>query len=158
VSFSPAGNVFEKIFRVGEADLIVEYYTRDRTRKIEEETVLNIEQDLYDLTYKKSTIVSFQNQLDVHIDREKLLLYDVNYDHIYRVLRTAFKENRFATLRSHQEYLPITLGSEEKTIMEVLNETLIDVSVDNKGRKSQLALSTFVEITSTDDLKTIVAG
>ncbi len=158
VSFKPAGTIFEKIFTVGEADLIIEYYSRDRSKTIDEETVTDIKKDLYDLTYQNPTIVSFQNQLNLHINREKLLLYKVAYDNVYRTLRTAFKENRFATLRSQQEYLPITLGGDVRTVNEILEETLIEVSEESNGRKNQLALSTFVDISPSEDLKTIVSG
>lgn len=158
ISFAPSGTIFERIFTIGEADLVVEYYTRDKTKVIDRETVSSIERELYDWTSSQPAVVSFQNQLNLFINREKLLLYNVSYDHVYRALRTAFKENRFATLRSQQEYLPITLGGGEKTVEEVLHETLIDVSTDRDGRKNQLTLSTFVDITPAEDLKTIVAG
>ncbi len=158
VSFSPAGTIFEKIFTIGEAELIVEYYPKDHTQGISKSTVLNIKKDLYSLSGKHPVIVSFQDQLNLFIDREKLLLYKVNYDLIHKTLRTAFKENRFATLRSQQEYLPITLSGENKTVEEVLNETLIEVSTHSDGRKNQLALSTFVDILPDEDLKTIIAG
>ena len=158
VSFAPSGTIFEKIFSIGEADLVVEYYTRDRTKKIDEETVVTIEKELYDLTEKNPSIVSFQDELNLYINREKLLLYNVPYNNVYKTLRTAFKENRFATLRSQQEYLPIILASEDKTIEEILQKTLIDISANKDGRKNQLSLATFVDVTPAEDLKTIVAG
>lgn len=158
ISFAPAGTIFEKIFTVGEAELIVEYYARDRTKEIDKEVVADIENNLYKLTNKHPSIISFQNQFNLFINREKLLLYNVAYNHVYQSLRTAFKENRFATLRSQQEYLPITLGNEGKTINKILQETLIDISIDSNGRKNQLTLSTFVDIIPSEDFKTIIAG
>jgi multidrug efflux pump subunit AcrB len=101
---------------------------------------------------------SFQNQLNLRIDREKLLLYNVPYDLVYRTLRTAFKENQFATLRSQQQYLPVIMGDEEKTVREIIERTLIETSVNANGTRNQMALSTFVSLTPTEDLKTIVAG
>lgn len=77
---------------------------------------------------------------------------------VYRTLRTAFKENQFATLRSQQQYLPILLGGEEKTITEVINNTLVEISTNNDETKNKVALSTFVTATPTEDLKTIIAG
>lgn len=158
VSFAPAGTIFEKIFTVGEADLIVEYYSRDKTRAVDEQTVRNIGENMYNLTKEIPTLVSFQNQLNLHINREKLLLYNVSYSDVQRALRVAFKENQFAVLRSQQEYLPIAIGSDSKAVADVLRETLIDVSIDSDGRRNQQALSTFVDISSSKDLKTIVAG
>ena len=37
--------------------------------------------------------VAFDNQLNISVDRQKLLLYNVNYNEVYRLLKTAFKEN-----------------------------------------------------------------
>jgi len=158
ISFSPVGTIFEKIFTTGEAELVVEYYTKDKTKKIDAETILSIEEKLKNTTGEAPIGTSFQNQINLHIDREKLLLYNVPYDLIYRTLRTAFKENQFATLRSQQQYLPILLGDDEKTITEIINNTLVETSSNSDGTKNKMALSSFVTATPTDDLKTIVAG
>lgn len=158
ITFSPVGNIFEKIFTTGEADLVVEYYSTDKTRNIDAETILAIEKNLKDITGEAPVGNSFQNQINLRIDREKLLLYNVHYDLVYRTLRTAFKENQFATLRSQQQYLPILLGDEEKTITDVIDNTLVEISTNNDGTKNKVALSTFVTATPTEDLKTIVAG
>ena len=53
------------------------------------------------------------------------MLYDVSYDELYRTLRTAFKENSVAMLHSYQQYLPISIVGEERTVNEVLLQTLI---------------------------------
>lgn len=36
------------------------------------------------------TGIAFENQLDMSINKEKLLLYGVSYDELYRILKTAF--------------------------------------------------------------------
>ncbi len=54
------------------------------------------------------TGIAFRNQLNLVVNREKLLLYNVAYEELTRVLRTAFKENKVCTLRSYQQYLPIS--------------------------------------------------
>lgn len=158
LTFSPVGNIFEKIFTTGEADLVVEYYLTDKSRKIDARTVLAIEDNLQNITGEGAVGTSFRQQINLHIDRDKLLMYKVPYELVYRMLRTAFKENQFATLRSQQQYLPILLGGDEKTVGEILTQTLIDLSVGPDGRKNRVALSTFVKATPAEDLKTIVAG
>jgi multidrug efflux pump subunit AcrB len=158
VSFAPMGTIFEKIFSTGEPDLVVEYYTTNRAREIDAETIHKLEKNVAEITGETPVGNSFQNQLNLRIDREKLLLYNIPYDLIARTLRTAFKENKFATLRSQQQYLPIILGDDEKTVQEIIDETLIDVSQNKDGTVNKLALSTFVSVTRSEDLKTIVAG
>jgi multidrug efflux pump subunit AcrB len=158
VTFAPMGTIFEKIFSTGEPDLVVEYYTTNKAREIDAGTIRNLERNVTDVTGKMPVGNSFQHQLNLRIDREKLLLYNISYDLIARTLRTAFKENQFATLRSQQQYLPIILGDEEKTVQEIIDETLIDVSSKENETRNKLALSTFVSVTRSEDLKTIVAG
>jgi multidrug efflux pump subunit AcrB len=158
VSFSPPGTIFEKIFSTGEADLVVEYYTTNKAREIDAATIRLLERNIGKITGEAPVGNSFQRQFNLSVNREKLLLYNVSYDLIYRTLRTAFKENSFATLRSQQQYLPVILGDEDKTIREILNHTLIETSSNSDGTLNKLALSTFVSIVPSEDLKTIVAG
>ncbi|MDR0542559.1 MAG: efflux RND transporter permease subunit, partial [Dysgonamonadaceae bacterium] len=114
VSFSPVGSIFEKIFTTGDPDLVVEYYTRNRSETSDASTVRRLESELSRITGETPAGVSFRKQLNLHIDREKLLLYRVSYDEVYQALKTGFKENKFAVLRSYQQYLPIVFGSEEQ--------------------------------------------
>jgi multidrug efflux pump subunit AcrB len=158
VTFAPMGTIFEKIFSTGEADLVVEYYTTNKAREINANTIRNIEQNVEKITGERPVGNSFQHQLNLRIDRERLLLYNISYDLIARTIRTAFKENKFATLRSQQQYLPIILGDDEKTVQEIIDETLIEVSQNADKSVNKLALSTFVTVTRSEDLKTIVAG
>ena len=57
----------------------------------------------------------------------------MSYDEVYRVLKTAFKENSVTMLHSYQQYLPISIAGEEQTANEILNETLIRTRPDDKG-------------------------
>jgi multidrug efflux pump subunit AcrB len=61
-------------------------------------------------------------------------------------------------LRSQQQYLPILLGNEEKTIRDILDQTLIETSSNSDGTRNKLMLSAFVSVAPSEDLKTIVAG
>ena len=158
VSFAPSGTIFEKIFNIGEAGFIVEYYGLGRNRDIDVQIVNDVEKNLVALTGFTPEKVSFQSQLNFYIDREKLLLYNVSYDAVYRTLRTAFRENRFATLRSYQQYIPIVLGGDVKSVNEIMRNTLVDAGLNNDGTQNRLPLSSFVEVVQGSGLKTIVAG
>ena len=158
VSFSPMGTVFEKIFSTGDPDLVVEYYKRNKSEAPGAQAIRELENKIGEKTGEKPAGVSFQEQLNLSIDREKLLLYNVSYDEVYRTLKTAFKDNRFATLRSYQQYLPIVLGGEEKTVKEVVENTLVTGANYTDGVPVKIPLSVFVSVTGSEDLKTIVAG
>jgi multidrug efflux pump subunit AcrB len=158
VAFSPVGTVFEKIFSTGEPDLVVECYAKNKSIMPETEEIHQLEKDILARTGEKPVSVAFQRQLNLRIDREKLLLFKVSYDEVYRALKSAFKENRFAMLRSYRQYLPVTFGGREESVQEVIQNTLVSVSDSDDGTKNRVSLGTFVHITPSEDIKTIIAG
>lgn len=158
VSFAPTGTLFEKIFVTGEADLTAEYYTKNPNVAVTPEAIKGIAAGLRQQTGFTSSIPSFQKQLDLRIDREKLLLYHVSYDEVYQALQAGFRANEITTLRSFQQYLPIMLGSEASKVKEVIDNTFVYTSNEEQGRKIQVPLSAFVSLSPSEDLKSIVAG
>jgi multidrug efflux pump subunit AcrB len=156
VSFSPVSTIFEKIFATGEPDLTVEYYARNKSMTVDAGAVREIEAGLRSATGEAPAGVAFQKQLNLHIDREKLLLYHVSYSDVYRALKTGFRENNFSVLRSYQQYLPIVLGNEEQSVREVIDNTMLTAT--RESEIIRLPLNAFVTTTPAEDLKTIVAG
>jgi multidrug efflux pump subunit AcrB len=157
-SFAPTGTIFEKIFSTGEADFVVEYFDVSRQKEAPSQLVAELKKQLTGMAGAPPEQVSLQHQLNFKIDREKLLLYKVQHDEVYRALKTAFRENRVTTLRSEQQYLPIALGGDVKSVKELMAHTLVDAPPDPDGRRYKLPLSAFVEVTPATDLKTIFAG
>ena len=158
VSFSPPETVFEKLFVTGEADVVAGLYARNKEKAPAAEELRGLEQQFAELTGTAPVGIAFENQLDISILQEKLLLYDVSYDELYRTLRTAFKENSVAMLHSYQQYLPISIVGEERTVNEVLQQTLIQTRPDSKGEVEYIPLRELVKVRPAEDLKTITAG
>ena len=158
VTISPVGNIFERIFEMGEPDLSVELYAKSENDSISRGVLNEIEQKISKETHEKPTEVPFLMQMNLKIDRKKLLLYNVSYDEIYQVLKTAFKANEVAVLRSYQQYLPIVLGGEEKTVNEIIRCTLVKTSFNDQGKSFDVPLSNFLTVTYSEDLKSIISG
>ena len=158
LNIAPVGNIFERIFETGEPDLSVELYSKNEGDSVSRELIQNVEQKIEKNTHEKPTTVPFQMQMNLKINREKLLVYNVSYDEVYKVLKTAFKENEVATLRSYQQYLPIVIGGEEKTVNEIIANTLVKTSFDNQGISNAVPLSNFLTVSYSEDLKSIIAG
>ena len=129
---SPPETVFEKLFVTGEP-MWWRNLCRNKEKAPAAEELRGLEQQFAELTGTAPVGIAFENQLDISILQEKLLLYDVSYDELYRTLRTAFKENSVAMLHSYQQYLPISIVGEERTVNEVLLQTLIQTRPDSKG-------------------------
>ncbi|CAK7013143.1 MAG: Multidrug resistance protein MdtC [Parabacteroides sp.] len=158
LSFSPPVTVFEKLFVTGEADIVAELYSRNKTEAPDATALHKMERNLKKQTGYSPVGIAFDNQLNISIDRQKLLLYNVDYNEVYRILKTAFKENEVATLRSYQQYLPIALAGNEQTVNDVFQNTLVHTIPDKDGNVKYIPLQSLIRVTSGQDLKTITAG
>ncbi len=157
-SFAPPETVYEKLFVTGEADIVAEFYYRNKSEAPDATTLRNIEGMMIKASGENPVGVAFDNQLNILIDRQKLLLYNVNYNEVYRILKTAFKENEVATLRSYQQYLPIAIAGKEQTVKDIMEQTLVRTLPDKAGKTQFIPLQSLVRITPGEDLKTITAG
>jgi multidrug efflux pump subunit AcrB len=155
-SFAPPETVFEKIFVTGESDLVTELYYSNRQNTPEADEIRQIEKRLEELSGEPSEGVTFEKEMSLHVDQEKLLLYNVSYAVVEQLLKTVFRENQITTLRSYQQYLPIVIVGKEQTINEIIHHTLVRTNVS--GKEQPVPLSAFVSVVSTEGLKTIVAG
>ncbi|WP_455590614.1 efflux RND transporter permease subunit [Bacteroides sp.] len=158
VSFSPPETVFEKLFVTGEPDVVAELYARNKAVAPDADSLRRLEQTFAAATGLQPTGIAFENQLNLSINREKLLLYGVEYGELYRVLKTAFKENSVAMLHSYQQYLPISIVGEEKTVNRVLQETLVRTAPDDNGDVNYIPIQEVIDVRPAEDLKSITAG
>ncbi len=159
ISFSPAVTIFERIFVTGEPGLTVEYYTKNKSTTPDAEEIMKLNKFTATAAGKNPEGVSFEKQLNIYIDKQKLTLYNISYNEIYQALKTGFRENEFAMLRSQEQYLPIILGNQDKEVREVIDNIMVNTSsVDTRGKQNTIPLSTFISIVPTEDIKTIVAG
>ena len=158
LTFSPPETIFEKLFVTGEADVVAELHTNNRSQAPDAGELQQLERRIADDTGLASEGIAFRNQMNLVVDRERLLLYNVSYNELTRVLRTAFKDNQVSTLRSYQQYLPVGIAGEEKTINQILSSTLVQTQPDAKGEFSYVPLSGLVKAVPSEDLKSITAG
>jgi multidrug efflux pump subunit AcrB len=157
-SFAPPETVFEKLFVTGEPDIVAELYARNKAESPTPAVINQIESVIIEQTGHMPEGVTFDNQLNITIDRQRLLLYNVDYDEVYRVLKTAFKDNEIAMLRSYQQYLPITIAGDNQSINEIMRTTFIRSIPDKDKQSNYIPLQSLIKVTSGEDLKTIVAG
>lgn len=159
VTFSPPVTIFEKLFVTGEPDLVAQLRVSDRTSTPEAADVRKIEADIARETGYAPEGTSFRRQMNLVVDRDRLLIYDVSYDEVVRVLRTALKDNQVSTLRSYQQYLPIGIAGREMSVNRILAETLVETNADvTTGERNYIPLRELVSIVPDEDLKEITAG
>lgn len=140
--YLPAENIFEKIFSTDEAELEARLYSNNKVNETDPDSLLILESRITD------NPTPMRHRIRLAVDRGKLLLYNINYNDVARILATAFKGNTAGTLRSYQQYLPIAIAGEESTVEHVLANTLVN----------NIPLSALVKIEREQDLKEITAG
>lgn len=158
LTFSPPETIFEKLFVTSEADIVAQLHSSNRSLTPEPSSLQNVENAIVQQTGLKSEGIALRNQMNIVVNRESLLLYNVSYNEVTRLLRTAFKENKVSTLRSFQQYLPISIASEEQSINEILTNTLVQSQADKDGEVSYIPLDRLVKVVPSEDLKSITAG
>ena len=159
VTFSPPVTIFEKLFVTGEPDLVAQLRASDHTSIPEAEDVRAIEAAIAGETGYTPDDTPFRKQLNLEVDRSRLLLYNVDYDEVVRMIRTALKDNQVSTLRSYQQYLPIGIAGREMSVNRILAETLVEVkTTDGSSERNYVPLREFVRIVPDEDLKEITAG
>ena len=140
--YMAADNIFEKIFSSDEPDLEARLHSTASAAESKLDELLAIESQLTD------DATPLRDRISLVIDREKLLIYNVRYAEVARALLTAFKANSAGTMRSYQQYLPITISGREQTVEQVLAETLV----------GDVPLSALITIRRDRELKSITAG
>ncbi|HBX20722.1 MAG TPA: cation transporter [Porphyromonadaceae bacterium] len=158
IAFSPPENVFEKIFDTGEAEIVVQLYPKNREEIPDPSSIRKIESVLSGSAGEKAEGVPFEQQFIIIPDKEKLLLYGVSQQEVSRTLKTAFRDNQVAVLRSYQQYLPISISGKQRSIQEVLSKTLIDGYSSGTNQSVQVPLASLVSVMPGEDVKTIIAG
>ena len=158
VTYSPPVTIFEKLFVTGEADVVAQLHSKNKTVSPQPAELKEIERRIEEAAGIRPEAIAFRSQLNIVIDRNKLLLYGVDYNEVVRVLRTAFKENEVSVLRSYQQYLPIGIAGNERTVERVLAETLVENVPRNGEEKAYIPLNSLVSVRPAEDLKSITAG
>lgn len=151
--------MFERIFDTNEPELVVELYNKDKEKQNDITLLREMESNINSIAGEKATAPATGRQINLTIDRERLLMYGVTYNEITNLLKTALRDNKVATLRSFQDYLPITVAGGEQTLEGILNRTFVTIpATDGSKNRHQVPLRAFVKQSFGEDLKTITAG
>lgn len=138
----PSENIFEKIFSTSEPYLEARMHRATSRGNLDVGELIALESRF------SEGLTPMRERISLVIDREKLILHNVSHAAVSRALKTAFKGNIAGTLRSYQQYLPIIISGGERTVEEVLSETLV----------GDVPLSHLITVKREKDLKSISAG
>lgn len=158
IVFGPPENIFEKIFASDEALIEARLFSADKSKQNDIASLLAMQAKIDSATATTTDEIALRERIDIVIDRARLQLYRVDYATVQRALRTAFKSNSVGVLRSYQQYLPIGISGEERTVEQILSSTFVNTAADKNGKISEIPLSSLVRTERQQDLKEITAG
>ena len=151
-TFSASGNVFDLIF--AERDATLTARIRSTTGRAADPEQLQLLVDRIREAMPDAAIPAVPLQEDIlYVARpEQMALYGVSYDQLITVLRNAMNENTLFTITSGDESLPVVLGSDLRDLGDLFGRTFI------RSEEAEIPVGTFMQQTSTRDLKSVVAG
>jgi multidrug efflux pump subunit AcrB len=152
--FTEAGNIFNTIFSDREKPLVarlraVDDYGPDRISFLEK-TLVKIRSAFPGQAIEPLPLYTYTV---LHADPARLLLYDVTFSTVYNKLKSAFNENQLLLLADNQDFVPVILGDQTKTIGEIINGLFIPNS-----RNELIPVRNLVTAGKGKELKTIMAG
>ncbi|MGV8096451.1 MAG: efflux RND transporter permease subunit [Mangrovibacterium sp.] len=152
--FKESGNIFNMIFSDREKPLVA------RLRAVEDygpERISFLGKALSKIrkAFPGQTIdeLPLYEYTILHTDPAKLLLYDVTFNTLYNKLKSAFNENRLLLLTDNQDFVPVILGDQAKTIGEIIGNLFVP-----NGKGELIAVRNLVTESKGEELKTIMAG
>jgi multidrug efflux pump subunit AcrB len=153
LGFEPPVSVFEKLFSSNEPPLVAKISMinsgSEPDIRVLTETCDEINSDNL-LT--SSDKIPLQEYVNLVVDLEKLLLYDVSYEALLNELKTDFKENKIGTLRSFQRAVPIMVSGSETVVSGIIATKGI-----TNANNVVIPLDALVTVSKGQDLKTITA-
>jgi multidrug efflux pump subunit AcrB len=152
--FEKVDNIFNVIFSESKAPLIAHLKQLENSENFEVSDLKairnTIQKELPNVTI--APLSTEENKLLV-ANKEKMTLYEVPTDMLTTTLESAFNEKQITSLLQNQEYVPIVLGQQPKTIRETLTQTQVQAN-----DSTYFALSDFVSEVTIENLKTITSG
>lgn len=152
--YKAVDNIFNLIFSDDEAPLIAHLRHIENLgsqQNTELTKVWNqVQQGLNELELKP---IVWQDYMALVADQEKLMTYDVNSNTFFNTLKSAFNEREILSIIDNQNFVPVILGGETKSIKRVLSETMV-----RSQDSAMFHVQDFVKVVALQDLKTIYGG
>lgn len=155
--FSAPDNVFEKIFSSDEPPFEARLSVKSATGTSAASSSLQMRDRIKSATGIQAQDIPMRKQINISVDHELLAVYNVDYSAVEQVLRSAFSNSQVVTLRSYQDYIPLQIEDQGKSVEEVLATTLVTAGPGNDGKYREVPLKALVKTSWSDDFKSIMS-
>lgn len=153
--FAMPDNIFEKVFSSSEPPLEARLTMKSGNMPSLVRLSKDMRERIKSATGRQLQEMPLRKQININLNHEHLALYGVDFGEVQRVLRSAFKGSQAATLRSYQEYIPVQVTDQGKSVEEVLATTLVSARPTSDGKVTEVPLKALVSTSWSDDFKTI---
>jgi multidrug efflux pump subunit AcrB len=152
VRFGAAKNVFEQLFNTSQPPIqlrIASPHSQAVLPIIAAETAqrLMIKNGIH------PPEIALQKQLQINILDEKLLLYGVQKERLFEVLKTIFNDNNLGILKAEQQYLPLIMGA-----AAARTETLLQNATVLNNQQQPVSVKALITSRYSTDYKTLYSG
>ncbi len=155
--FRTPDNIFEKIFSSDEPQLEARLASKSVTGIAVVKNSINLRDRIKSSIDKPIQELPLRKQINITIDHERLAIYNVDYNTVLQALKSAFSGSKAVTLRSFQDYIPVSIEDRGKSVEEVLSSTLVETRPGKDGKKSDIPLNALVKTSWSDDFKSILS-
>ncbi|MDA3878842.1 MAG: efflux RND transporter permease subunit [Prolixibacteraceae bacterium] len=153
-SFDDAGNIFNVIFSDDEPGLVARLRATSDFGRQYNQQLKNIHGEIQkNVINQHIPPISWQEHTVLNASPEKMLLYDVSYNNLYRQLKSMFSENMVMQLNNNSDFVPVVIGGKPQSINEVLETSMVRNSKGNP-----IPVRELLSRETGFGLKTIVAG
>lgn len=152
IEINPSKNIFELLFNSNMAPLSLKIKST-QSSEVPNPTAIN---EIFNLLIKNNAttdVPPILNRLSITIDNEKLLLYNIDYQQVYQLLKTIFNENVAGNLKAENQYIPIQITNASEKTNDELNNALVKTKDGN-----QILLNQLIKINTDSDYKTYFQG
>ena len=150
-NFTDAGNLFTLMFSSDGSKLTVQISGRDG-RTPEPDRLNSILADIGEAApYVYISPISWQEQIMLVLDIEKMSLYGISYSDVLSTLRKRTREDNIFSITTGDYSIPVVVGDRDRS------PDLLNGSVRNRDG-ADIPLSSFITEGRSRDLKTIVSG
>ncbi|WP_420319794.1 efflux RND transporter permease subunit [Flagellimonas sp.] len=154
VNFTEVDNLFNLIFSDESPPLTVKIQNLSNDFNRLNEDLLSIWKKIEkSFPYIDIQPIQWENIILLTADSKKLLLYGIEPKTFENTLKSAFSKKEILFLRDNQDFVPVVLGSEKKSISQVLQSTKI-MSIDG----TYYDVGDFIQKNYIQDLGTIIGG
>lgn len=153
-SFAQPENPFQQMFDDEKAPLVAEVFSANSDLPLLPADIERINYCVRNVDAGMAKVITpIQHNIELEVLLDKLLLYDVDYGALIRVLKSEFRANEAGSLFSGNSFIPVMIGEENPMLFEAIQKRMV---ISNKGK--EIPVSSLVKVNNSTAFKVLKAN